>query len=78
MARGYRSSSRCYSRSYRSSSKSGYKKSYNNSTRQTCAQRFSPTKVGKTWYDAEGNRVRNKDAYFDTVNKNGRYWEKCK
>jgi len=76
MARGY-SSSRSSSSSHSSSSKGGYTKSYNNSTKQTCAQRNSPTKVGKTWYDAGGDKVGNTKAYFDTINSNGQYWKGC-
>ena len=61
-------------------SKSGrYTKSYDNSTRQTCAQRYSPTKTSDdTWYDAGGERVRSVNSYFDAVDRNGRHWEKCK
>ena len=62
----------------RSGSRSGYVKSYNNSTRQTCAQRYSPTKTSSgTWYDAEGNRVKDTKAYFGTIDSNGRYWKDC-
>jgi hypothetical protein len=52
-----------------------YRKSYDNSTRQTYGQRYSPTKHYGRWYDASGNRIRDKEAYFDTVDRNGRYWE---
>jgi len=56
-----------------------YTKSYDNSTRQTCAQRYSPTKTsGNTWYDAGGDRIRSTSSYFETVERNGRHWEKCK
>lgn len=78
MARyGYsRSSSRSYGSS-RGSGKGGYTKSYNNSTRQTCAQRYSPTKTGKGWYDAGGSKVRDTKAYFSTIEKNGAHWKEC-
>lgn len=56
-------------------SKRGYKKSYDNSTRQTYGQRYSPSKDRGTWYDAEGGKVRDRDAYFNTIERNGRYWE---
>jgi len=78
----YKSSSRsygskcCSSRSCSSSrSRSGYVKSYNNSTRQTRAQRLSPTKCGKSWYDASGNKVKDTRAYFSTIEKNGKIWK---
>ena len=85
MARyGYSSSRSSSGRSYRSSSssrssgRSGYAKSYNNSTKQTCAQRYSPTKTSSgTWYDAGGSRVQNTKAYFNTINSNGKYWKDC-
>ena len=56
---------------------SGYKKSYDNSTKQTCAQRKSPTKRDGKWYDAEGNIVKDTDAYFKTIEENGKIWEDC-
>ena len=73
---GYsRSSSR--SSSSRSHGRSGYVKSYNNSTRQTCAQRYSPTKTSRGWYDAGGHKVHNTKAYFDTIKANGEKWKDC-
>ena len=54
-----------------------YLKSHDNSTYQTCAQKYSPTKIKNTWYDAQGNKVQDKKAYFRTIEKNGRYWETC-
>jgi hypothetical protein len=81
MARGYGRSSYSKGSSSRSSSKSyssgGYKKSYNNSTKQTCAQRNSPTKVGKTWYDAGGGKVKDTSAYFSKISENGKRWKDC-
>lgn len=71
----YRSYSRSSSRS--SSSSKGYSKSYNNSTRQTCAQRKSPTKTSSGWHDAGGGKVHNKSAYFSTIDSNGKNWESC-
>lgn len=71
----YRSYSRSSSHSCRSSR--GYCKSYNNSTKQTCAQRYSPTKTSKGWYDAGGSKVRNTSSYFKTINSNGKYWKDC-
>jgi len=63
---------------YHSCSKGGYIKSYDNSTCQTCAQRYSPTKTRNgTWYDANGNRIRNTKAYFSTISSNGKYWKYC-
>jgi len=52
-----------------------YSKSYDNSTRQTYGQRYSPTKCNDTWYDASGNHIRDKEAYFDAIDRNGRYWD---
>ena len=78
MARyGYSHSSSRSCRSSRSSSRSGYTKSYNNSTRQTCAQRYSPTKTSRGWYDANGSKVRDTNAYFGTIEKNGEHWKDC-
>jgi hypothetical protein len=70
---------RSYSRSYssRSSSRGGYTKSYNNSTRQTCSQRYSPTKTSRGWYDAGGGKVHNTSAYFSTIKSNGAKWKEC-
>jgi len=66
---------RSYSRSSRSTTSSrGYTKSYNNSTRQTSAQRKSPTKTSSGWYDVGGNKVRDTKAYFSTINSNGKKW----
>jgi hypothetical protein len=76
MARGYSRSS-SGRRSSSRSSRSSHTKSYNNSTRQTCAQRYSPTKVGKTWYDAGGDKVKDTSSYFGTISKNGEYWKGC-
>lgn len=80
MARyGYRSSKssgRSYGRSSgnKSYGRSGHVKSYNNSTKQTCAQRYSPTKTNSgTWYDAGGSRVKDAKAYFGTIDSNGKY-----
>jgi hypothetical protein len=73
-----RSGSGRSSRSYRSSRKGSYVKSHDNSTRQTCAQRYSPTKTRSgTWYDAEGNQVRDSKSYFGTIDANGKFWKKC-
>ena len=79
MARyGYSRSSYSRSSSSRSSSRSGYTKSYNNSTRQTCSQRYSPTKTNSgTWYDAGGTRIGNTKAYFSTIKSNGAHWKNC-
>lgn len=79
MARyGYSHSSYSSKGCSRSSSRGGYTKSYNNSTRQTCAQRYSPTKTCKgTWYDANGSKVNDTKAYFSTIEKNGKYWKEC-
>ena len=71
---------RSYSRSYSSRSSSrggGYTKSYNNSTRQTCSQRYSPTKTSRGWYDAGGGKVPNTSAYFSTIKSNGAKWKDC-
>jgi len=68
---------RSYSSHRSYSSSRGYSKSYNNSTRQTCAQRKSPTKTSNGWYDAGGSKVRNTSAYFSTINSNGKYWKDC-
>ena len=68
-------SSRSYSS--RSSSRGGYSKSYNNSTRQTCAQRRSPTKTSRGWYDAGGGKVHNTSAYFSAIKSNGAKWKEC-
>jgi len=66
---------RSYSRSSRSSGSSrGYTKSYNNSTRQTSAQRNSPTKTSSGWHDAGGSKVQNTSAYFSAINSNGKNW----
>ncbi len=53
------------------------KKSHNNTTKQTCAQRYSPTKHKGTWYDAEGNKIKNKKKYFKKLKENGKYWRDC-
>ncbi len=53
------------------------RKSYDNSTKQTCAQRKSPTKHNGKWYDAGGNEVKDTDAYFKEIESNGKRWEKC-
>ncbi len=47
-------------------------------TSQTCKQKHSPTKKDGVWYDANGHRINDTDAYFAEVEKNGRYWENCK
>ena len=79
MARyGYgRSSSSSRSSSSRSYGRGGYTKSYNNSTRQTCAQRYSPTKTSRGWYDAGGGKVHNTKAYFKAIESNGAKWKDC-
>ena len=66
-----------YSRSSSRSSRGSYTKSYNNSTRQTCSQRYSPTKTSSGWYDAGGGKVHNTKSYFSTIEKNGSYWKDC-
>ena len=71
-SRGFSSSRSC---GY--SSRGGYKKSYNNTTRQTCAQRYSPTKTSRGWYDANGRKVRDTSSYFSTIEKNGKWWKGC-
>ncbi len=53
------------------------KKSHNNTTKQTCAQRYSPTKHKGTWYDSEGNKIKNKKKYFKKLKENGKYWRDC-
>jgi len=71
---------RSYSRSSSSrscSSRGGYTKSYNNSTRQSCAQRRSPTKTSSGWYDAGGGKVHNTKAYFSAIDSNGAKWKDC-
>jgi len=73
----YRSYSRSSSSRSNSSRSGGYTKSYNNSTRQTCAQRYSPTKTSRGWYDAGGSKVSNTKAYFSTIAKNGAHWKDC-
>jgi len=77
MARyGYSRSSSSRSSSSRSYGRGGYTKSYNNSTRQTCAQRKSPTKTSSgTWYDAGGGKVHNTKAYFKAIESNGARWK---
>ncbi len=67
-----KSSSKSSSKSY---SRSSYTKSYNNSTKQTCAQRKSPTKHNGSWYDAGGSKVRSTKAYFGTIDSNGKNWK---
>ena len=61
----YNSRNRCYRA----------KKSYDNSTYQTYGQRYSPTKYRGDWYDASGNYIEDREAYFSTVERNGRYWD---
>ncbi len=37
--------------------------------------RKTPTKIGNTWYTPYGEVVRDPDAYFAAIRRNGRYWE---
>ena len=37
--------------------------------------RKTPTKIGNTWYTPTGEVVRDPDAYFAAIKRNGRYWE---
>lgn len=37
--------------------------------------RKTPTKIGDTWYTPKGEKIKNPDAYFAAVERNGRYWE---
>ena len=76
MARYSRSSS-SKSSSRSSYGRSSYSKSYNNSTKQTCSQRYSPTKTSSGWYDAGGSKVKNTKSYFSAIESNGKYWKDC-
>ncbi len=48
---------------------------WNGSYSNKSTWRKTPTKVGKSWHTPSGERVKNPDAYFKTVEKNGRYWK---
>ena len=37
--------------------------------------RKTPVKIGDTWYTPYGEVVRDPDAYFAAIKRNGRYWE---
>jgi len=36
--------------------------------------RKTPTKIGNKWYTPKGEPIRDPEAYFSTVEQNGRYW----
>ncbi|ENN96033.1 hypothetical protein J422_04590 [Methanocaldococcus villosus KIN24-T80] len=35
----------------------------------------TPVKIYGKWYTPKGEKVRDSDAYFKTIERNGRYWE---
>ncbi len=37
--------------------------------------RKTPAKINKSWYTPSGKKIRNPSAYFEAVDRNGRYWE---
>jgi hypothetical protein len=37
--------------------------------------RRTPVKINNRWYTPKGEKVRNSRAYFEKIEKNGRYWE---
>ena len=37
--------------------------------------RKTPTKINGKWYTPYGEEIKNPDSYFETIEKNGKYWK---